>query len=44
MKRLLTLLTLTLCVAGVAMAQSGLHVGKLFTLLRGNPNASVTCV
>lgn len=44
MKRILTLLTLTLCMSVAALAQSGLHIGRLFTSLRGNPDVAVTCV
>lgn len=44
MKRLITLIALTLCVAVASMAQGSLNIGRLFSGLQGNPNASVTCV
>ncbi|MDE6098425.1 MAG: hypothetical protein K2G24_06015 [Muribaculaceae bacterium] len=44
MKRQLAVLFLSLAVAISAAAQTGLHVASLFTALRGNANASVTCV
>ncbi|MDE5656584.1 MAG: hypothetical protein K2I19_05895 [Muribaculaceae bacterium] len=44
MKRLITLIALTLCVAVASVAQGSLNIGRLFSGLQGNPNASVTCV
>lgn len=44
MKRLIILTLTALCMTMAVSAQSSLHIGRLFTQLQGDPDASVTCI